>query len=86
MATNNQLNTGVTPLNVSNGGTGAATATAYAVLCGGTTSTGALQSIAALGSAGDVLTSNGAGALPTMQVATGGLTQSQVLARVSLGF
>jgi hypothetical protein len=52
---------------VAGGGTGMTSATAYAVLCGGTTSTGAHQSIAGLGSAGDVLTSNGAGALPTMQ-------------------
>jgi hypothetical protein len=52
---------------VTNGGTGLSSATAYAVLCGGTTSTGALQPIASVGTAGQVLTSNGAGALPTMQ-------------------
>ena len=39
----------------------------YAVLCGGTTSTNPIQSIASVGTAGQVLTSNGAGALPTMQ-------------------
>lgn len=54
-------------LAVSRGGTGLASATAYAVLCGGTTSTGAFQSIASVGTAGQVLTSNGAGALPTFQ-------------------
>lgn len=54
-------------LPVASGGSGRNTATAYAVLCGGTTSTGAHQSIAGLGSSGDVLTSNGAGALPTFQ-------------------
>lgn len=54
-------------LPVANGGTGRASHTAYAVLCGGTTSTGAQQSVAALGSSGQVLTSNGAGALPTFQ-------------------
>lgn len=54
-------------LSVANGGSGRSTATAYAVLCGGTTSTAAHQSIAALGSSGQVLTSNGAGALPTFQ-------------------
>ena len=56
-----------TPLTVANGGSGVAAATAYAVLCGGTTSTGAIQAIASVGTTGQVLTSNGAGALPTMQ-------------------
>jgi hypothetical protein len=55
------------PVPVADGGTGRATATAYAVLCGGTTSTGAHQSIASVGTSGQVLTSNGAGALPTFQ-------------------
>lgn len=55
---------------VSGGGTGITSATAYAVLCGGTTSTGALQSVAALGSSGHILTSNGAGALPTFQASS----------------
>ena len=56
---------------VAQGGTGAASQTAYAVLCGGTTSTGAYQSIAGVGTSGQVLTSNGAGALPTFQSAGG---------------
>jgi len=55
------------PLTVAAGGTGRITATAYAVVCGGDTSTNPLQSIAALGSSGQMLTSNGASALPTMQ-------------------
>jgi len=55
------------PLPVSDGGTGRTSATAYGVLCGGTTSTGAHQSIASVGTSGQVLTSNGAGALPTFQ-------------------
>ena len=59
-------------LPVANGGTGATTLTAYAVVCGGTTSTGAVQSIASVGTAGQILTSNGAGALPTFQAAAGG--------------
>lgn len=54
-------------LPVANGGLGSASFTAYAVICGGTTPTGALQSIASVGTAGQVLTSNGAGALPTFQ-------------------
>jgi len=59
-------------LAVSSGGTGATSATAYAVQCGGTTSTGAHQSVASVGTAGQVLTSNGAGALPTFQTAAVG--------------
>lgn len=52
---------------VAGGGTGATSFTAYAVICGGTTSTGSLQSVASVGTSGQVLTSNGAGALPTFQ-------------------
>jgi hypothetical protein len=62
-----------TVVDVSHGGTGLSSATAYAVLCGGTTSTGAFQSIAGVGTSGQVLTSNGAGALPTFQAAAGGI-------------
>jgi hypothetical protein len=54
-------------LPVANGGTGASSQTAYAVLAGGTTSTGAYQSVASVGTSGQVLMSNGAGALPTFQ-------------------
>jgi hypothetical protein len=57
---------------VAQGGTGRASTTAYAVICGGTTSTSAEQSIAGVGTTGQVLTSNGAGALPTFQDAAGG--------------
>jgi hypothetical protein len=49
--------------------TGVPSNTAYAVLCGGTTATNPIQSIASVGTAGQVLTSNGASALPTMQAA-----------------
>lgn len=62
------------PLPVEEGGTESLSFTPYAVICGGTTSTSALQSIAGLGSSGTILTSNGAGALPTFQAATGGVT------------
>jgi hypothetical protein len=58
------LGTGIV-VPVANGGTGATSQTAYSVICGGTTSTGAYQSVASLGTTGQVLTSNGAGALPT---------------------
>lgn len=59
------------PVPVADGGTGTTGATAYAVQCGGTTSTGAHQSIASVGTSGQVLTSNGAGALPTFQAVAG---------------
>lgn len=52
------------PLVVSNGGTGDATLTAFAVLTGGTTTTSPVQTVAALGTAGMPLSSGGAGALP----------------------
>lgn len=58
-------------IDVAHGGSGRASATAYAVLCGGSTGTGAHQSVAGLGSSGDILTSNGAGALPTFQTPAG---------------
>lgn len=64
------LSTRNSPLTVPDGGTGLTSATAYAVLCGGTTSTGAFQSIAGVGTSGQVLTSNGASALPTFQTLT----------------
>ena len=61
-----------TDINVADGGTGKGTTTAYAVQCGGTTSTAAHQSIAGVGTADQVLTSNGPSALPTFQDAGGG--------------
>jgi hypothetical protein len=54
-------------LPVASGGTGNTTATAYTVQCGGTTTTAAHQSVASVGTSGQVLMSNGAGALPTFQ-------------------
>lgn len=76
MATNSAINT-ANPIAVASGGTGDATLTAYAVLCGGTSSTGPVQSIASVGTSGQVLTSNGAGALPTFQSFTGSLALLQ---------
>jgi hypothetical protein len=64
--------TGGTDVAVADGGTGRSSHTAYAVLCGGTTTTGAQQSIASVGTSGQVLTSNGAAALPTFQDAGAG--------------
>jgi hypothetical protein len=57
-------------LPVAAGGTGRVSATEYALVCGGTTSTGPLQSVASVGTTGQLLTSNGAGALPTFQTAS----------------
>ena len=55
------------PLIVANGGTGVSSTTAYAVQCGGTTSTSPVQSIASVGTDRHALTSNGAGTLPSFQ-------------------
>lgn len=63
-----------TAVTVAQGGTGNTSATAYALLAGGTTSTGAYQSLASVGTTGQVLTSNGAGALPTFQTSSAGVT------------
>lgn len=59
--------TNATGLPVAGGGTGNSTFTAYAVICAGTTATGVFQNVSGLGSSGQILTSNGAGALPTWQ-------------------
>jgi hypothetical protein len=61
------------------GGTGLTTTTAYSVVFSGTTDTGAFQASAGPGTATHVLTSNGAGALPTFQApAASGLSRAQV--------
>jgi hypothetical protein len=60
-------------LPVANGGTSKTSFTAYALICGGTTTTGALQSVASVGTSGQLLTSNGAGALPTFQTFVDGI-------------
>lgn len=56
-------------LPVSSGGTGVLTATAYGLLAGGTTSTGAFQSLST-GTSGQILRSGGASALPSWSTAT----------------
>src|SRR3954471_10146822 len=65
-----------TAVTVPYGGTGDTSFTAYSVLCGGTTSTAALQNVSGVGTSGQVLTSNGAGALPTWQAAGSGTVTS----------
>lgn len=61
---------------VAGGGTGINTANSYSVICAGVTATSAFQPLASLGTAGQVLTSNGAGALPSWQA--GGVTWNEV--------
>jgi hypothetical protein len=56
-------------LTVPNGGTGLASATAYGLIAGGTTSTGNLQSLST-GTSGQILISGGSGALPSWSTAT----------------
>jgi hypothetical protein len=75
-ASKNLVSTGT--LGVDQGGTGLSTATAYSVVFAGTTGTGAFQAAAGPGTATHVLTSNGAGALPTFQApAASGVSQAQ---------
>ena len=68
------VNNDLPTVNVAHGGTGLPSVTPYAVLAGGTASTGNLQQVSSLGGSGQVLTSNGPGALPTWQNAPGGVT------------
>ncbi len=65
--------TNCTGLPVAGGGTGIATTTAYGVLCGGTTGTGAFQNAGA-GTSGQVLVSGGASALPAYSSTVTSLT------------
>lgn len=52
---------------VAGGGTGVTSWTTYGLIAGGTTSTGNLQQVSGTGTSGQILTSNGAGTLPTWQ-------------------
>jgi len=66
-----------TAVTVAQGGTGLSTTTAYGLIAAGTTSTGNFQQVSGTGTSGQVLTSNGAGALPTWQAgASGNVTTS----------
>ena len=66
MPTKNAINSDI-PIEIADGGTDKVSFTAYAIITGGTTSTAALQSVASVGTDGQILTSNGAAALPTFQ-------------------
>lgn len=75
----NLVSTGT--LGVDQGGTGLSTTTAYSVVFTGTTSTGNFQASGGPGSSGQVLTSNGAGALPTFQaLPASGVSKGQSIA------
>lgn len=78
-AGNNSLNmevdltsSALDPLPVPNGGTFDTSVTPYAVICGGTTGTAAFQDVGFVGNPGDLLVSNGPGALPSFQPFGGG--------------
>lgn len=58
---------GLTPVNVANGGTGDTSFSAYDIICGGTTSTGPLQQVSGEGTTGQFLGSNGPSVLPSWQ-------------------
>lgn len=66
------------PVSVAQGGTGNTSFTAYSVICAGTTSTGAFQNVSGVGTSGQVLTSNGAAALPTWQTGSTTTTPTAV--------
>lgn len=73
-------------LGVAGGGTGLATTTAYSVVFTGTTATGNFQASAGPGTSGQVLTSNGAGALPTFQTSSGISTGKAIAMAMIFGF
>jgi hypothetical protein len=72
MATKNSIGSNK-PIEVPFGGTGIASTSTYSVFCGGTTSTNPLQQVSSLGTSGQVLTSQGAGALPVWGASGGGV-------------
>lgn len=64
MATKNAIYS-ANPIEVAFGGTGnASLSVTHAVLCGGSTATSALQTVASIGSSGQILQSQGSAALP----------------------
>jgi hypothetical protein len=63
---NNATNTS-NPVSVAHGGSGDSSFTAYSIICGGTTSTGVLQSVSGVGTTNQILMSNGSSALPSWQ-------------------
>lgn len=70
----------ISPQPVIEGGTGAITFTAYSIVAAGTTSTGSFQNVSGVGNSGQVLTSNGAAALPTWQAGGASFTWAVITA------
>ncbi len=64
----------ISTVDVAHGGTGATSFTPFSVICAGTTSTGAFQNVTGLGTLGQILTSQGAGTLPSWQNASASVT------------
>jgi len=65
------------------GGTGNVAISPYSVICGGSTTTGNLQVVSGTGSSTQVLTSNGASALPSWQNASSGAGSLTLIATLS---
>ncbi len=68
---------------VAHGGTGNSSINAYTVVCGGTTSTNALQHVSGNGTSGQVLSSNGINQLPTWN--TLGISATITTAALTVG-
>lgn len=73
-------------LGAGSGGTGLTTTTPYSVVFSGTTATGNFQASAGPGTTGYLLTSNGAGALPTFQANSGITTGKSIAMAMIFGF
>ncbi|NDC56469.1 MAG: hypothetical protein EBZ69_06635, partial [Alphaproteobacteria bacterium] len=73
-------------LGVPGGGTGLSTTTAYGLIAAGTTSTGNFQQVSGTGNSGQILTSNGAGALPSWQANSGISTGKSIAMAMIFGF
>lgn len=69
---------GISPVGVANGGTGVTSFNAWDIICGGATSTGPLQQVSGEGTIGQLLTSRGAGTIPSWQDAVPQLQQASV--------
>jgi hypothetical protein len=73
-------------ITVAQGGTGLNTTTAYGLIAAGTTATGNFQQVSGTGTSGQVLTSNGASALPTWQSSSGVTTGKSIAMAMIFGF
>jgi len=71
------------PTGIASGGTNTTVFTPYAVVLGPKADNTSLQDVGGIGSSGQVLTSNGAGTIPTWQTASSGSFSSRVRATLS---